>query len=210
MAKKQVDEHVLVFPVDLFHKIGAFQALSFDLNKYLNVIQLNENNKFILKSVAEKDLNYKQLIPYAILTHDKKILTYKRGKQLSEKRLMHKHSIGIGGHISIEDPNLFTTSYEEGMYREIHEELYIDAKYKEHTVALLNDDSDEVGKVHLGIIHMLIMEKPLIRKKEKSINDPKFVSIEFLNKNIDKYENWSRICIENIEKLFSQIGLTSI
>ena len=120
---------------------------------------------------------------------------------MSEKRLLNNYSIGIGGHISVNDPNLFTTSYEEGMRREVREEIHIDTEYKSNVVALLNDDSNEVGKVHFGIIHVFDLEEPKIRKREKSINEPKFISLSEIKNRIDKYENWSRICIENVDKL---------
>ena len=93
------------------------------------------------------------------------------------------------------------------MYREIHEELHIDTEYTEDIVALLNDDSNDVGKVHFGIIHVLKVKKPLVRKKEKSINNPTFEPIQTLKNNIEKYENWSKICIKNIDKLMAYAGL---
>lgn len=68
-------------------------------------------------------------------------------------------------------------------------------------VALINDDTDEVGKVHFGVIHVFKLDRPSIRSKEKSINEAKFLSIPELKKKIDKYENWSKICINEIERL---------
>lgn len=208
MSKNKMGEHVLVFSVDLLNEIGMFQGINFEPTKYLDTILLKENHKFMTRRDAEKNPNFKQLIPYVIFFHDNKILSYQRGVLLSEDRLLNNHSIGVGGHISIDDPNLFSTSYEDGMYREIHEELHIDTEYTEKIVALLNDDSDDVGQVHFGIIHILNVEKPLVRKKEKSINNPTFVSIKKLKNNIDKYENWSKICINSIEKLIAYAGLT--
>ncbi|MFH0782359.1 MAG: phosphoesterase [Pseudomonadota bacterium] len=201
MPKNKMDEHVLVFSVNLLSKIGMFQGLIFEPNKYLDTILRKENHEFMKRRDAENNQHFKQLIPYVIFCHGDKILSYQRGVLLSEDRLLHNHSIGVGGHISIDDPNLFSTSYEEGMYREIHEELHIDTEYSENIVALLNDDSDDVGRVHFGIIHVLKVEKPLVRKKEKSINNPTFEPIQMLKKNIEKYENWSKICIDNIDKL---------
>ena len=203
MANKQLNEYVLVFSVDLLNKKGTFQGLNYSPHIYLDSILMNDNHKYMRRKEAEKNPNYKQLIPYVIIENNNTILSYQRGVLLSEERLLHNHSIGVGGHISIDDPNLFSTSYEEGMYREINEELHIDTDYQEKIVALLNDDSNEVGKVHIGVIHILRINEQKIRKKEKSINNPHFVSIQSLKTNIGKYENWSRICIENIEKLLS-------
>lgn len=199
MNSKHRDEYVLVFPASLLRDIGPFQGLNFDLDRYIEAIE--KDHIFLRRADVEEDTNYKQLIPYVILHHKKKILSYRRGTLLSEKRLLHDYSIGIGGHISVNDPNLFTTSYEEGMRREVQEEIYIDSEYESNAVALLNDDSNDVGKVHFGIIHVFDLERPKIRKREKSITESQFRSPQELKRDIEKYENWSQICIESMEKL---------
>jgi len=199
MNKKSLEEYVLVFSASLLKELGYFQGLCFGFGKYIDIIQ--SNCKFMKRENVETNYNYKQLIPYVILDHNDKIFSYRRGALLSEERLLSNYSIGVGGHISVDDPNLFTTLYEEGMNREIREEIYIDTEYVDNIVALLNDDSNEVGKVHFGIIHIFRLNKPEVRKKEKSINEPKFITIKELKKKINKYENWSKICINSIEKL---------
>jgi len=201
MNKSYKDGYVLVFPSSLLREIGLFQGFNFDLDKYL--VAIEREHRFLRRSKVEEDPNYKQLIPYVILHHNNTIFSYRRGALLSEKRLLHNYSIGIGGHISVNDPNLFTTSYEEGMRREVQEEIYIDTKYKSNPVALLNDDSNEVGKVHFGVIHVFDLQEPRIRKKEKSINEPTFITLSKIKVDIEKYENWSQICIQNIERLIA-------
>jgi len=197
--RKYKDEYVLVFPVSLLQDIRPFQGLNFDLDKYFEVIE--KEHRFLKRADVEEDTNFKQLIPYVILHYKKKILSYRRGELLSEKRLLYNYSIGIGGHISVNDPNLFAARYEEGMIREVQEEIYIDTEYESKAVALLNDDSNEVGKVHFGIIHVFSLAEPKIRKREKSINELRFVTLQEIKKNILEYENWSQICIKNIDKL---------
>ena len=199
MKPKYKDEYVLVFHTSLLRNIGPFQGLNFDLARYLE--EIKSECRFLRRADVEKDTTYKQLIPYVILHHKKSIFSYRRGALLSEKRLLNDYSIGIGGHISANDPNLFTSSYEEGMRREVQEEIYIESNYEPKAVALINDDSNEVGKVHFGIIHVFNLAEPRVRKKEKSINEPQFITLENLKKNIDRYENWSHICIKNIDKL---------
>ena len=196
-----MEEHVLVFPTDLLNRLGDFQGLSFDVQKYLDVILDPKNHKYMKRKEAETDFRYKQLIPYVILHHEDKIFTYRRGKLLAEKRLMGNCSIGIGGHISVNDPTLFGTTYKEGLQREVNEEIIIETTYKEKVGGLINDNSNEVGRVHFGIIHVFSLEKPLIKPREKSINETGFSSKEDLKKNIDEYENWSKICIEGLDRL---------
>ncbi|MDI6767949.1 MAG: phosphoesterase [Bacteroidota bacterium] len=191
MSKNQneMEEYVLVFPSVLLKRIGDFQGLSFDVDKYMR------------RQDAETDFEHKQLIPYVILHHQEKIFTYRRGKLLAEKRLMGNYSIGVGGHISVNDPALFGTTYQEGLKREVAEEINIQTTYNERIGGLINDDSNEVGRVHFGIIHTFSLAHPLIKPREKSINETGFWNPEELIRDIDKFENWSKICINGLDSL---------
>jgi predicted NUDIX family phosphoesterase len=198
---KYLEEYVLAFPTLLLDHIGTFQGMSFDLNKYLDLILNPKNHIFLKRKDAETNPAYKQLIPYALIHCGSDVFVYRRGKLLDEKRLLGNYSLGIGGHISVTDPGLFGSSYDDGLKREINEEVIIDSPYTQRIVALLNDDSNEVGKVHFGIVHALKLEQPMVKPKEKSINETKFVGIATLQKDIDGFENWSKICIEHIRQI---------
>jgi predicted NUDIX family phosphoesterase len=199
--EKYLEEHVLVFPTQLLEQLGMFQGLSFDLDKYRDVIRNPKNHTFLQRKEAESNPAYKQLIPYALLQFKDTIFVYRRGKLLAEKRLHGNYSIGVGGHISVTDSGLFSTTYEDGLKREINEEVIIESPYTQRVVALLNDDSNDVGKVHFGVVHALTLEKPLVKPREKSINETKFLNTEELRNKIDTFENWSKICIQHIDRI---------
>ena len=131
------------------------------------------------------------------------MLSYRRGARSSEGRLTGNRSIGIGGHVSVSDPNLFSSSYIEATIRELQEELVIDTDYTIRLVAMLNDDSNEVGKVHFGLIHLLEVCEQKIKSNEQEISDLKFLSIQQLVRTIDSYENWSQICIRQLNFLLA-------
>ena len=202
--EKYLEEYVLVFPTQVLEQIGMFQGVTFELDKYSDIIHNPKNHSFLKRKDAENNPAYKQLIPYALLHCGNDVFVYRRGKLLDEKRLLGNYSLGIGGHISVTDPGLFSTTYEDGLNREINEEVIIESRYTQRAVALLNDDSNEVGKVHFGVIHVLTLEKPLVKPREKSINETKFVRIGDLEKDVDRFENWSKICIEHIQKIIQQ------
>jgi predicted NUDIX family phosphoesterase len=197
------EEYIMVFPRSLLMETGYFQGLSFDVKKFIGEILDQKNYKFMIRKSIESDTNYKQLIPYVILKHKDTIFSYRRGKMLSEERLMDNYSIGIGGHISVSDHNLFTTTYEEGLNREVMEEVTINCNYENKMVAIINDDTNDVGKVHFGVIHIFTLEKAMVVKREGSIADTKFMSVPELKNNIQKFENWSKICINEIEKILT-------
>lgn len=195
------EEYVMVVSASDLWNIGYFEGISFDLEKYLTII--NDKNKIVFnrRQEMEKNPGYKQIIPYVILNHDGTIFSYRRGKLQGEKRLLGNYSIGVGGHISTKDMNLFDIPYQEAMRRELNEELKIESPFKEYIAALLNDDSNEVGRVHLGIIHILCLDKPLVTRREQSIIEATFVDHSQLLKEIQKYENWSQLCIQKLERL---------
>jgi predicted NUDIX family phosphoesterase len=199
--EKYLEEHVLVFKTQLLEHIGIFQGICFELDKYRDIIHNPKNHIYLKRKDAESNPSYKQLIPYALLRCKDSVFVYRRGKLLAEKRLLGNYSLGVGGHISATDPGLFGTTYEDGLKREINEEVIIESPYTQRIVALLNDDSNDVGKVHFGVVHLLTLEKPLVKPREKSINETKFLSTEKLQNEIDTFENWSKICIQHIDRI---------
>src|ERR1700760_4517185 len=140
------EERVLCFKREIFEKLGVFQGICLDVDKYLPVVTASANVTYINRSEAEQDKRYKQLIPYVLIICNGRILRYRRGKAGGETRLHGLYSVGIGGHISEEDNGLFTgerAGYQEGMRRELMEEVAVD-EAKEVAVAVLNDDSTDV------------------------------------------------------------------
>src|SRR5207248_5576122 len=143
------EENILVIKRRLFDELGAFQGLNFEPRKYLDSILLRGNNFFLPRAQAEKDPTHKQIIPYVLLAHGDRVLSYVRGKKAGEQRLVAKGSIGIGGHMNESDESLFAldeAAYRAGVEREVGEEIAINTKFEDRIVALLNDDSNAVGK----------------------------------------------------------------
>jgi predicted NUDIX family phosphoesterase len=194
-------EDVMVFSADLLGRVGYFQGISFEPNKYLEIILNDKSLTCVERRDAEKDPSVKQLVSYVIVRHYGNIFTYRRGKLLAEQRLLGKYSIGLGGHISMYDSSLFGTTVEESMFREVNEEVEITSPYHHSTVALINDDTTSVGAMHFGIVHIITLENPLIKPKEKSINETKFLSFWQLRRNRSRFENWSQICINELGTL---------
>src|SRR5271156_577764 len=102
------EERVLCFERKLFEKLGVFQGLSLEVERYLPVVTAPRDLTYLNRSDAEQNRSYKQLIPYALLICNGRILRYQRGKLGGEKRLHGLYSVGIGGHISEEDHGLFS------------------------------------------------------------------------------------------------------
>lgn len=198
------EERVLCFERKLLEDLGLFQGLSLDVEKYLPALTSASRLTYLNRSSAENDKRYKQLIPYVLLVCGDKILRYRRGKGGGEARLHGFYSVGIGGHISEEDHQLFSNDpYREGMRRELMEEVAIDGA-KETAVAVINDDSTEVGCVHFGVVHIMQVPDESVAGRRSGIVGPEFVPFAEAVKNLAEYESWSRFCMEHLDVLLSK------
>lgn len=199
-------ENILVVPRRVFEDLGAFEGLSFEAGRYLASFFDPRNNLFLPRPAAEDDPDYKQIIPYLMLRHGERVLCYTRGKSGGEARLHARMSIGIGGHINDGDTHaehFDQASYLRAVERELHEELEITGAYRQKAVALLNDDSNDVGRVHLGVVHLIEVASSEIRPREDSIGDPVFLTAGELRGRRDRLETWSQICLEGLERLLA-------
>ena len=198
------DENILVIKRSLFDELGNFQGLNFEPQKYLNEFLSRGNNFFLQRAQAETNPAYKQIIPYALIAFENTVVYYVRGKKAGEQRLVAKGSIGIGGHMNETDESLFAMdedAYRAGVEREVNEEIKIDTSCEDRIVALLNDDSTEVGRVHLGIVHLFRLKEPKVQKREAMITSLTFLTRDQLLDRRTTLETWSQICLDSLERL---------
>ncbi len=193
-------EHVMVVSTELFHHIGYFQGFCSETERYLEKLLASESTSYLPRDEMEQDPSYKQLIPYCVFRFTDEqgiphVFQYTRGAGQGESRLHHQRSIGIGGHVSTLDRDDHSP-YHEGMRRELDEEVDIQTPYQETCVGLINDDENEVGKVHLGIVHILDVESPNVLPREKDIAEAGFVPVSEMLENLENFETWSQICLK--------------
>jgi predicted NUDIX family phosphoesterase len=197
-------EDVLVVPRALFEKAGAFQGFCGDAAAYLPLLLDRRHTSWRPRASVEEDPSFKQLIPYCVLTHRAAdgamaYFAYTRGGGQAEARLRAKRSVGIGGHISSTDgEHGDDTSYEAGMRRELAEEIAIGGDWTSRCVGLINDDSNPVGSVHLGIVHVLELERPEVASRESELVACGFETLASLLADRDRFETWSQITLDAI------------
>ena len=117
---------------------------------------------------------------------------------MGEGRLHSKRSVGIGGHISAVDAgsNGGGNPYEEGMRRELEEEVAIDTPYTARCVGMINDDQTDVGRVHLGVVYVFDVQRPAVRPRETEIIECGFRPVAAILADMTGFETWSQICIK--------------
>lgn len=157
------DEQILVVKREhLFADTAAWHGLKeVDFEQYLNII--NDKKEFLPRSIMETDPTYKQIIPYLVFKHNDTYFLMQRRSDSSETRLRNKLTLGIGGHIRQEDMSLLRQGFEgqasnslfAWALREFHEEVDYAGTLNVKPLGILNDDSDDVGKVHIGFVLLL-------------------------------------------------------
>lgn len=195
-------EQVMVVTTELFRQCGYFQGFSTDTDKYMETLLDPNNTQYLPRGEMEQDPGFKQLIPYCIFqfvdaNDQPHIFQYTRGKGGGETRLRAKKSVGIGGHISTLDSH-DDSPYDLGMRRELEEEVIIETAYTQTLAGLINDDENDVGKVHLGIVHLFTVDQPNVRSRESEIVDAGFSPVTEIMDDIDGFETWSKICMTSL------------
>ena len=203
------EEQVLVVQRQVLEELGMFNGLIFDINPYLQKLFSPGVLRFMPRPQAEEDPAFKQLIPYVIMTCNGKILSYVRGKRAGETRLVGQRSIGIGGHINPADDlplfnAYFRETYDAAVQREVAEEVSLNTNHSESIVALLNDDSTEVGRVHLGVVHLWNLDADKVERREQMITQMEFKTPAELLKVRDSLETWSQLCLDHLDQITNQ------
>lgn len=197
------EEHILVIPESFIQGIGQIEGFESDVERFLDPILSSDQLSFQPRGQMETDPSFKQLIPYVLLEWTDEdgttsLFTYTRGGGGGEARLHAKRSIGIGGHISREDAADGADPYSSGMQREIEEEVILGSGYQEFRDGLIYDPSNEVGQVHLGVVHRFILEGPDVSSNEPDLAEGGFVSVCQLIEEMDRLETWSQLALQSL------------
>lgn len=200
---KYAGEEVLVVPRSLLDEIGAFQGIRFEGVEAALAVLLDSSAHFFMdRALAEEDPGHKQLIPYCVFRCGNRLLHYTRGKSGGESRLHAKISVGVGGHVNPVDTGGGRTgpdAYHAAVTREIEEELDLPGEHTHRIIALLNDESNAVGQVHLGIVHLIELASDEVSSREDALTDLGFMDLAELNgPAFERLETWSQYCVRHL------------
>ena len=161
------------------------------------------------RSLAEHDYDTKQLIVYVLINHGETFLSYQRTPKTTETRLKALYSIGIGGHVNVDDriqPSLFGSKESawkdfvlQAVRREVSEEVQIEGANAQEPrlVCFVNDDSNDVGRVHFGVVFVMKLAEPSVTiRGERGIGKLTFRTLRELISMRDSLETWSQLLVE--------------
>jgi len=190
-------EKVLVVDRKIVDAAGFSSSEMLEINETL-IEEIKANHAFILRSDAETDFTKKQIISYVVVVRDGEIFTMRRTKKQTEARLHNKISLGVGGHINPSD-EISGDALEEGMKRELFEEVDVKGEKELIPLGLINDNSTEVGQVHFGLCYIMKLEKNgdcFIKETEKMTGE--WFTYGQAMQEFDQMEGWSQIVLNKL------------
>lgn len=146
---------------------------------------------FLERPAAEEDPTYKQVIPYVVVRDGAHIFLTERTTAGGDARLHGKASIGVGGHLNPVDEG--EDPLTDGLRREWSEELIVDWQPDFQLVGLINDDSNPVGSVHLGVVFTVEAQgrDVTVRERDKLIG--RWATVDEVRSAWDRLETWSQL-----------------
>lgn len=159
---------------------------------------LNLAAEFGPRPELEEDPSRKQLIPYVVVREPgrEEIFTLQRRTAQTESRLHHRLSIGVGGHLEEAKESGSDDPLHAGMKRELHEELVVPEDIGVDYCGLLNDDADDVGRVHLGLVYSVRLDREEVAVREVEKMKGTWRSLGELEEDAERLESWSRLLLD--------------
>ncbi|MGG1006851.1 hypothetical protein [Bacillus velezensis] len=204
----KMDEIILAAPrSDVFqNEMLTFQGVNSEDERIVNIMAQIEAHFFeIRRGDAEEDPRFKQPIPYVVIRRDDEVFVYERLAGGGESRLHNKLSLGFGGYMNpMEGTASFTEVLKQNTDRELAEELYIREEDKQNivTLGLINDDENDVGKVHIGILSALqLASAAQVEVKEKDQIAGRWMKLsELKEENVyQRLEAWSQFVADILQ-----------
>ncbi len=191
------DEEILVVPRHLLlaGPLAGFTAIGVD--RYLHAVR--QHGEFRPRREMESNPSMKQVIPYLIVRHGARLFLFQRSAAGGEPRLHGKYSIGVGGHVNKKDVTDARDAVTEGMRRELEEELRLEGAWRARPVGVLNDDTNPVGRVHFGLVHVVEVERPGIAVREAETLSGRLASLAEVRAVRGQMETWSQLILDSAD-----------
>jgi predicted NUDIX family phosphoesterase len=152
--------------------------------------------RFRPRPEMEVDRGWKQVIPYLVLRDGDRYFLMRRTKAGGDARLHDRYSIGVGGHLNPGDGDLAG-----GLRREWREEVEAAFEPDFQLIGLLNDDTTEVGSVHLGAVYVADAAAQLVAIRETEKLEGRFASRSEVAGVVDRMETWSALVFDHLEQV---------
>ena len=188
------DEEILVVSRERLPPLPHYGFLRGDLADFSHAARAH--GVYLPRRAVEEDPAYKQVIPYLVVRWADRVFLFRRSDAGADRRLHGLYSIGVGGHICRADASGSTDPVQAGLRRELEEELVIEAPWTLRPAGVLNDDTDPVGRVHLGLVYVVDVARPAVRVREADRLSGALATGQQVAALRDRLESWSRLILD--------------
>ena len=212
VVKNKIEREIMVVSADTLFWDFPRESRFYDAHEHDFKGIVLDKYEYMIRGDAEKDYWYKQPLPYAaVIDENNRIFVYKRwwsGSNAGESRLHEKISFWIWGHIEREDEDN-KDLLKDSLIREVEEEVNITDEQVKSVYLLwyINDDSNDVWKVHLGIFYVVRVMTSNFDLLDGELDNGEFVSVEKLEEMVHSgeydLESWSQIAFPTLKEYLS-------
>jgi predicted NUDIX family phosphoesterase/cytidylate kinase len=218
-------EEVLCVDENSFNELLTFQGIDTDSGEILKQLLQHKHLQYVARSEAETRNDAKQFITYVLVQCGQRLLFFKRSYlSRAAEFLRGSKCIGFGGHVSAADMDILSRSDHGLSYcarRELSEELRLPDRSKRiagdgpptpnhqtlklfqdvplERMAVLNDDSSEVGRRHVAVVYRAWLtdwaQARQLQKGDTSIKGIGWIDLSKDTVDIAEYEYWSQLCL---------------
>lgn len=149
------------------------------------------HGRYLDRPLAEESPDWKQLIPYVVVRDGADVFLMERTDAGGDARLHRKASIGVGGHLNPVDHG--DDPLDAGLRREWAEELEAAWEPDFALVGLLNDDSNAVGSVHLGVVFEVQADGRPVAVREHEKLTGRMAGPDAVSAAWERLETWSQL-----------------
>lgn len=150
----------------------------------------------------EEDPSYKQLISYCLLENENdEILVYQRLSGGGEERLHGQSSVGVGGHMNnVVGADSINEVLRVNAQRELNEEVGLseDRSQNMEYIGFINDDTNAVGKVHIGVVFKIKVKSSDVEVRETDTLKINWISQDEIN-DLNHFESWSALILKDLK-----------
>jgi len=203
MTYNKMDEQIIVSPrsTTFSNEQLTFQGVNSDPTSTQQIVaNMASGYSVMRRGDAEDNPEYKQPIPYCVIKQGGKVFGYKRLSGGGETRLHNQISLGVGGHTNDIKGLDFYGIISENLKRELDEELHINQdKITLHTIGLINDDENEVGRVHIGMLVVAELDEgETVSVKETDQLEGVWFTVDKLKQPevFESLETWSQFVVD--------------
>ncbi|WP_448375117.1 DNA mismatch repair protein MutT [Fervidobacterium sp.] len=194
MSIDAMAEKVLVVKTEDIEKIcnGQTGVVEVAEDEFFKVL---ERGFFVERSRAEYDESTRQVIPYIVLKDGDEYIFFRRTANQTEKRLHNLITLGVGGHLNIDDSKNPVDCLKNGLWRELKEEVIVEVKSLKY-IGLINEIENPVSRVHVGVLYIADVNYKSIAEKENFVE----IRSKTLSSYIEEMEGWAKVVALYLER----------